>query len=437
MNIDRDNFSTQFPLFKEKLQFASFVSFDEEMTGIWPVDPTKRNAKTDDAHGRFAKMTTVSSRFCIMQLGLCIFTQKNETEYEVSPYNFLIFPSGQNAEIIMSASTVDFHRKNNLDFQKWIYKGLPFVDANGQIALEKKYNIGESNATATTSEGAPATRTPLILTKLSDIEYLERNVKELRKMMDQPSDGPNSETGVNEYVFESSNAFLRRAVYEYLEIHCPSSHYIISKTPEQNIKVKKVSAIVKEDYDNFVRAENNSKFESEMGFRLVFNELVRSKKPIVGHNCTFDLMFLLHWLDRPLSPDLDVFKERLHTLFPLVFDTKYIASSGVLNGQVFEDTVLESLYRQMKAYLLLSSGNNSSDRETAAELTTTGDSASSTSTSGKRKLGESSGLAFSFAPDSPGYATGGDGLVTVSGAGDGGAGGAVASKPQFHDAGMS
>lgn len=435
MNVDRDNFDVQFPLIREKIKNATFIAFDEEMTGIFPTDPTKRNAKTDDAYSRFAKMTSVSSHFCIMQFGLCIFTRKSDTEYEVSPYNFLVFPSSPNTEVIMSASTVDFHRKNNLDFQKWVYKGLPFVDSQGQIALEKKYNQDPSVPTTTTPSAAEVepTRVPLVLTRPADIEYLERNVKELRAMMDRPSDGPNSDTVVNEYTFEPSNAYLRRAVYEYLEVHCPASHYIITKTPEQCIKVKKVPAIVKQDYDNFVRADNKAKFQQEMGFRLVFNELARSKKPLVGHNCTFDLMFLLQWLDRPLEPDFDAFRARLNTLLPTVFDTKYIATSGLLNGKVFEDTMLESLYRQMKGYL--------DNLQGGITVTSSGSSAegSQTSISGKRKLNEPTSVSFRFASDSPGYITGSvlpstEDTAAATGSSKS-AGVDTASKPQFHDAG--
>lgn len=427
MNVDKDNFLEQFPKIKEKLNKATFIAFDEEMTGIFPADPTKRNSKIDDADSRFAKMTSVSSKFCIMQIGLCIFIQKSDSEYEVSPYNFLLFPSNQNADIVMSASTVEFHRKNNLDFQKWIYKGLPFVDTQGEKALEKKYNLSqESDASPT-----PA-RTPVVLTKPSDIEYLERNVSELRKIMDRPSEGPNGDTVVNEYTFEPSNAFLRRAVYEYLDVHCPASHYIISKTADQCVKVKKVPAIVKQDYDNFLRAENKAKFDAEMGFRLLFNELVNCKKPLVGHNCTFDLLFLLQWLDRPLETDLSVFKTRLNSLFPLVFDTKYVATSGLLNGKVFEDTVLESLYRQMKSYLQ-SSGSGSGSGSGDACTSSSSNGAVST-VSGKRKLDDvlsDSLLTFSFAVDSPGYET-----STPDSATNGHRTSSdTASAPQFHDAG--
>ena len=90
----------------------------------------------------------------------------------------------------------------------------------------------------------------------------------------------------------------------------------------------------------------------EMGFRLIFNDLVRCHKPLVGHNCMYDIMFLLRWLDKgPLEAELSMFKSKIHDLLPCIYDTKYIAESGLINGQNYDRTSLSDLYSQMKESL--------------------------------------------------------------------------------------
>ena len=90
----------------------------------------------------------------------------------------------------------------------------------------------------------------------------------------------------------------------------------------------------------------------EMGFRLIFNDLVNCHKPIVGHNCMYDIMFLLRWLEKgPLETELSQFKSKIHDLLPYTFDTKYIAESGLIKGQNYDRTSLSDLYSQMKESL--------------------------------------------------------------------------------------
>lgn len=52
----------------------------------------------------------------------------------------------------------------------------------------------------------------------------------------------------------------------------------------------------------------------------------RSGKPIVGHNCMYDLMFMFSHFCGALPATLAEFKKRLSALMPLIYDTKYISS---------------------------------------------------------------------------------------------------------------
>ena len=59
-------------------------------------------------------------------------------------------------------------------------------------------------------------------------------------------------------------------------------------------------------------------------------EALRIKKPIIiGHNLFTDLGFLYSTFVGKLPQDVHHFQAEIHERFPLVFDTKYIATEGV------------------------------------------------------------------------------------------------------------
>jgi len=101
----------------------------------------------------------------------------------------------------ISTSAIDFLRKNNMDFNEWLTKGINYCDEKGEITAKTKYypdGDGSSTATATTSTTTTATNTTtattteatattaattvapssttkkyIVLTKDSDIEFIE------------------------------------------------------------------------------------------------------------------------------------------------------------------------------------------------------------------------------------------------------------------------
>lgn len=70
-----------------------------------------------------------------------------------------------------------------------------------------------------------------------------------------------------------------------------------------------------------------------VGFSNVFQTLVEAKKPLVGHNMFFDLLFMYHHFYKPLPKSLDHFKRDIMKLFPKIFDTKNVLA-GVPKDQV-------------------------------------------------------------------------------------------------------
>ena len=64
--------------------------------------------------------------------------------------------------------------------------------------------------------------------------------------------------------------------------------------------------------------------ESMLGFTKVLRHLSLSGKPLVGHNCLIDLLRIFRQFESELPRNYELFKGRVHQLFPLIFDTKNI-----------------------------------------------------------------------------------------------------------------
>lgn len=62
-----------------------------------------------------------------------------------------------------------------------------------------------------------------------------------------------------------------------------------------------------------------------LGFSEVMRYLVDNKKIIVGHNAFFDLLYICHNFIYPLPETYGEFKMLINRMFPVIYDTKFMA----------------------------------------------------------------------------------------------------------------
>ena len=231
----------------------------------------------------------------------------------------------------MNPYAITFLRNNKMDFGTWITKGLGYSNQKGEEALRKKFlDFGSPPASNESHR--------ITLTKDADVAFLCRNAEKLDSFL--------SNNDEKVFTFEKCNPYLRKVLHQLMEFDHPA--LTVSKTSDERIQVLKLSEEEKVERLAKVAIEAKKSFEAGMGFRLVFLELVASKKPIVGHNCLFDFMFMMRWLDTPFAEGdmatLSDFKKKFNSYFPVVFDTKYIASCEI-DGVLAADSSLGELYK--------------------------------------------------------------------------------------------
>lgn len=87
-----------------------------------------------------------------------------------------------------------------------------------------------------------------------------------------------------------------------------------------------------------------------MGFSRVIEVIMKSKKPLIGHNMIFDIAFILRQFvsrDCDLPKTYDLFAKEWKKNFPQkVYDTKVLAASTGQN--IFSKTDLKYLYDKCK-----------------------------------------------------------------------------------------
>ncbi|CAL1276681.1 unnamed protein product [Larinioides sclopetarius] len=92
-----------------------------------------------------------------------------------------------------------------------------------------------------------------------------------------------------------------------------------------SILVKMVSPTERMQLQKYDEAlEQEKVLDYYLGFTKVFRLLKNCQKPIVGHNILMDLMLLYQNFHQNLPDSYDKFKKELHSIFPIIYDTKHI-----------------------------------------------------------------------------------------------------------------
>uniref|UniRef100_A0A7S4KIZ3 Uncharacterized protein n=1 Tax=Guillardia theta TaxID=55529 RepID=A0A7S4KIZ3_GUITH len=276
-------------------------------------------------------MKRVTEEFNLMQVGLCLFREASPNKLEAFPFNFFVFPAKEvSGRIHMSFSTAHFHVENNMDFNKWISDGVPYMSQQ-QYVQRLQFLTPQPDAVLSPK------RSPRPLTRPDDKVFVENAVKKLEEWY---NDADNTE----ELEMPECNYFLYSALTN--EIDKLSGVVRRNKDPEDRRKfvvlVKKATEEEKELMRQKEVEEKKEKLKMHSGFLRVLLLLKEHKKPIVGHNLLYDLLFFFSHFQGSLPDTLEEFKAQLGETFPEIWDTKHLS----FQSKQFSDTVLGPLYEK-------------------------------------------------------------------------------------------
>ena len=378
--------------FIRNLKDASWIAIDEEMTGIsLPHGEAKRLSKDDSPEDRYPSLKPVPERYAIIQLGICLFEHNSssstetsdEASFHVRRYKFTLFPPDDpriTREITLNPSSIHFLLRNNMDLNLWAQEGIPFCTGETAEQLIGKF-IGRHEEIESPSGPTPMkNKRKVVLTKDEDKEFHARVMSSLREWLDAPIPGAGVPSGEGvSFLLPRCNSFLRRSIYEAIERDYP--YLVLERHNNDQIRVWRLTAEEKERRNHRLLVEGYNKLiQEKIGAQRVFLALTKAcsgqpianraeqailaadakealadftpgryisnrQIPLVVHNGLMDLLFLMTHFHSPKLPDNWIDCKRLiHSHFPVVYDTKIMATDYCSEDNQSSRTRLDDIY---------------------------------------------------------------------------------------------
>ncbi|GAX85783.1 hypothetical protein CEUSTIGMA_g13198.t1 [Chlamydomonas eustigma] len=343
VDITRDNFEDMFPLVEEALKDCNFFSLDCEMTGLF-VDGA-RDDYLDEMCDRYAKLRESSQSYIINQFGLSCFKlisgpSTDVSGFEAKTFNFYIFPepltdNAQARKFLSDSGSLSFLAHQKFDFNKWIYKGIPFMPTHECHRRRReltRYYTGELRTNSINP------------TKPEDQEFVRLLIEQVQRWLSgaEPS-----------LVLFDMNSYRRLLAYQELEK--PQ----FGKDDYPGFFVKKIDVgngysqlqLIRGTQEEVIKMQQEDvqqrmhDLDKAIGFTRVIEAMKACRRPAVGHNCMFDIAYVLAaCVDPKLPPSWPEYKQLVEEWFPGgIFDTKLIARQvpeifkrGTSLGEVFK-----------------------------------------------------------------------------------------------------
>ncbi|KAJ7342158.1 hypothetical protein JRQ81_009271 [Phrynocephalus forsythii] len=303
MDVGAAQFEEKWPELRDLLLTCDFVGFDMEFTGLHSVFPPDKQISLFDSPTEWYRKARQSvQRFTVSQLGLSIFCKEKSDKYVAHSYNFFLFPTTfgkMDSEFSCRASSIQFLSHYGFDYNKFLKDGIPYMN---EVQEKKLWHLLSGSWMIHSGFGK---------------EKLKKVIDEVTRWV-ALAEERESMVLHDIYGFQmfEIQLILRQAIEDIWTVPLGDHEVMVKKmNPQQRWMLENTS------YD---ACQKEQILLSARGFTNLFQALVKAKKPLVGHNMLMDLLHLHEKFYRPLPEDYGEFKKNIHTLFPVLMDTKNI-----------------------------------------------------------------------------------------------------------------
>ncbi|KAK8202203.1 hypothetical protein M8818_005730 [Zalaria obscura] len=367
---------------------AHFVSFDLELSGV-PVKQGNDRSGKASLQQRYLETKKAAEQYQILQIGLtCVREDTQKGGYVCKPYNFNLNPVVE--ERIDIDRTFSFHSGAvefllSVGFQMDLpfILGVPYLSRKEAKLAREKADARQDRASFKDIEiKAEDTETLEIFRKVrAEIERWKKTGKPYAESLNI---GPTIIGGTSEAAANNElSRYEKRLVHQIVRAEFPDLVTIPKRGSIQIVKFNQE----REDYIKHQRRkETRERVNRQIGFRWIIEALAggdlhhidiksfaidpetggsvfadlddyRSKmtraqsrikgRPtvIVGHNCFLDLVYIYRTFIGDLPDTVEEFQELLHEVFPVIVDTKYLATHNC--GDVNPMSSLEQIAEQL------------------------------------------------------------------------------------------
>ncbi|XP_056021406.1 poly(A)-specific ribonuclease PNLDC1-like isoform X2 [Ostrea edulis] len=285
----------------------SNFAIDTEFTGLSLNDETK-NSLFDSVEDRYTKLRQSVQQFTISQIGISAFLKEND-KYIAHSYNMYLFPAvfgPVDVRFMIQASSFEFQRQYDFDFNKYVYEGVSFMNEEQEKQLMAFLKRREITA------------------------GVERDIDEnlVQEVCSEVAEWyTKAEVGESHTVLKNDGT--RKLKYNFVfqnELRSRFEGIWTSMDEDRNLVVTKVTPEEGEKVTAKPRTDSSELHRSLTGFRRLFLLLIEQQKPLLGHNMLMDLLLIYDKFHKPLPAHYRDFKTEIHRIFPLIIDTKQIST---------------------------------------------------------------------------------------------------------------
>lgn len=387
MDIDRFNFPSQILGILDAISRAHFVSFDLELSGVASRSAVPATGKPT-LQQKYQEVKEAAERYRILQFGLtCVEEDHENGRYIARPYNFHLNPCLEerlDVERIFSfqSGAVDFLLSHNFQMEVPFTKGVPYL-SRAEAAVARERELLRLNKEALAD----------VVLKSTDIQALDF-VHRTRQKLDEwrttgyPQGflniGPALATPLSQ---GELSRFEKRLVHQLVRANYPdvvanSKRGFVQCIPHNQAKedahkteqIKRmeeklvrqigfrwlVEALTGGDLSSInarylIRGLQSETTPSELQkietrFTKVRKRLAHRKTVLVGHNLLTDVVNLYHCFIGILPDSVEDFSRTINDLFPMVIDTKYMATHNC--GDLNPASSLEQTGAQLDQQLI-------------------------------------------------------------------------------------
>ena len=342
MEITIDNYFEKESEIKSDIKNCDFLSFDLEMTGI----AVSSRHLLDSPNERYLKHKLSAEKYKIIQFGIVPWFKKldpnnsNKFTYEAKPYNIYVFPGKEMEHTCLNCevSALIFNSKHGMNFNTWIYKGVNYLNNKNFANVVQRKKSNNFNTVKNVEKK--------IFYKLEDkliYEEFEKKFFEFYNIND-----------------ETNKVFRYKKIPIYMVYHfiavlseeIKNKIYIDIEKNEENSSEDKliIQKVTKEERDKLIE-ESNTKFMKQMekarGVANLWEEIVKNKKIIIGHNLSIDILFCFSHFGECLPENYDTFKKLITSSFNGVYDTKFLYNYLSPKDETRSDLPLEGIYEKL------------------------------------------------------------------------------------------
>ena len=351
MELTKDNYYDIEPIILKDIENSDFISFDLELSGL-----IQNKFKIyDSPEENFLKSKYNADNFRIIQFGITLFikNKNNEKEFIAKPYNIYVFPSEKqnNGKFDFYIESIIFNKNHGCDFNKWIKKGVSYLNEINLNKLVDRTLNGDINKY---NPNDNISYKNITLFKEKDKNIYDDFLNKFNSFFNNPNEKYFKHEKINKhlilYFLNKLNDKIRNRIFiEYKE----------EKQGEKTKDFIIIQKISPEEKQLKIIEKNNEMFsliKKEKGIKNIIEKIIGCEKPIVGHNCFIDLLFIMSHFMEEIPKQYKQFKNILRNKFKGgIYDTKYLYNSSTFNFNENKEEIniknnihLECLFTNLK-----------------------------------------------------------------------------------------